>query len=545
MHTETLKKIRTSLLVCVLVAAARASFAGPLEDGLDAFDADDYATAMRLLRPFAAQGDGGAQFRVGWMYDEGKGVPLDDTEAVKWYRLAAAQGDKGAQNNLGGMYSDGEGVKQDYAEAAKWYRLAADQGDARAQFQLGRLYDEGHGVPVNDAEAVKWYRLAGAQGNRAAQHNLGMMYSDGEGVKRNYAEAAKWYRLAADQGDAKARELLNKIAKLAAKDTPLPDTPAPAAAPAAGPAKGAQPREFAVKRAAQKGAQGYDEDNALGYAYMNGNGVPQSYAEAVKHFRLAADKGHVDSQEELAALYEDGSGVPKDAVEAAKWYRLAADQGGRLAQRRLGRMYADGRSVPKDIPEAIKWLTLGTSVPGDPLAEDLLAKISRYNERAVTEDLRVAENALARQDYLTVLRSLEGVLSPDNPFASQGVTRAHALDIRGKVRIEYKDYPVAISDLEEAIRLDPNSAEAKKDLAYAVAVVADKNRIAEQERQRALALEASRKASAGPNGGASGNGGYENSGVKGLIDQTNQTLERQRRENCAAAAQGANRDCVR
>ena len=67
------------------------------------------------------------------MYDEGEGVPQDDAEAVRWYRLAAEQGDATAQYNLGLMYDEGEGVPQDDAEAVRWYRLAAEQGDASAQ----------------------------------------------------------------------------------------------------------------------------------------------------------------------------------------------------------------------------------------------------------------------------------------------------------------------------------------------------------------------------------------------------------------------------
>ena len=53
------------------------------------------------------------------MYANGKGVPQDYAEAVKWYRRAAEQGDAYAQNNLGLMYANGKGVPQDYAEAVK------------------------------------------------------------------------------------------------------------------------------------------------------------------------------------------------------------------------------------------------------------------------------------------------------------------------------------------------------------------------------------------------------------------------------------------
>jgi TPR repeat protein len=48
--------------------------------------------------------------------------------------LAVAQGFAVAQFNLGVMYSDGQGVPQNDAEAVRWYRLAAEQGHAGAQF---------------------------------------------------------------------------------------------------------------------------------------------------------------------------------------------------------------------------------------------------------------------------------------------------------------------------------------------------------------------------------------------------------------------------
>ena len=68
------------------------------------------------------------------MYNRGHGVPQDNKEAVKWFRLAADQGFAGAQYSLGGLYVLSTGVSQDYQEASKWYRLSAEQGNAKAQF---------------------------------------------------------------------------------------------------------------------------------------------------------------------------------------------------------------------------------------------------------------------------------------------------------------------------------------------------------------------------------------------------------------------------
>jgi TPR repeat protein len=106
------------------------------------------------------------------MYEKGRGVLQDDTEAVRWYRLAADQGNATAQTNLGYMYVTGRGVPRDYAEAVRWYRLAADQGNATAQTNLGVLYETGRGVTQDYAEAVRWYRLAADQGKVSAQSHL-------------------------------------------------------------------------------------------------------------------------------------------------------------------------------------------------------------------------------------------------------------------------------------------------------------------------------------------------------------------------------------
>jgi len=45
------------------------------QKGLEAYEKQDYATALRELKPLAELGNDEAQNFVGWMYEEGKGVP--------------------------------------------------------------------------------------------------------------------------------------------------------------------------------------------------------------------------------------------------------------------------------------------------------------------------------------------------------------------------------------------------------------------------------------------------------------------------------------
>jgi TPR repeat protein len=119
------------------------------------------------------------------------------TQAAFWYRKAAEQGDVDAQYNLGSLYYDGRGVPHDYAQAVLWFRKAAERGDSDAQDELGDLYLSGEGVAQNYTQAAMWYRKAAEQGNALAQASLGDLYRDGQGVPRDYAEAYFWYDLAA------------------------------------------------------------------------------------------------------------------------------------------------------------------------------------------------------------------------------------------------------------------------------------------------------------------------------------------------------------
>jgi hypothetical protein len=124
--TSTFKAAVVALMLGVVIAGFAA--ADPFEDGYDALTSGDYATAMRLWRPLAEQGDAVAQYNLGFIYTNGQGVPQDDVAAASWYRKAAEQGYPAAQFKLGSMYFDGRGVQQDYVRALMWLNLAAARG---------------------------------------------------------------------------------------------------------------------------------------------------------------------------------------------------------------------------------------------------------------------------------------------------------------------------------------------------------------------------------------------------------------------------------
>ena len=118
-------------LILLLGSIAQASAA--MEEGVAAYQRGDYATAIGEFKPLAEKGDAVAQFHLGEIHGQGRGVKRDLKEAARWYRLAATQGHTTAQGILGGLYAAGLGVPRDFGLAYYWLIIAAlwDTGDIR------------------------------------------------------------------------------------------------------------------------------------------------------------------------------------------------------------------------------------------------------------------------------------------------------------------------------------------------------------------------------------------------------------------------------
>jgi hypothetical protein len=85
----------------------------------------DYATALAIVRPLAAHGDLLAQYLLGAMYDNGKGLAENHPLALQWYQRSAAGGFSMSMRNLGTMYRNGEATgRPNYVQAYRWYALA-------------------------------------------------------------------------------------------------------------------------------------------------------------------------------------------------------------------------------------------------------------------------------------------------------------------------------------------------------------------------------------------------------------------------------------
>ncbi len=194
---------------------------------------DIWVTLFRETLQQAQRGDSEAQYNVGSMYQNGRGVKADRDKALEWYGKAAKQGNTravsrldlmqasqasysselqraeqgnaGSQYNIGNMLSKGNGTNMDLGQALGWYEKAASQGHIKAAYKLGLAHYEGSGVGKNGKQALKWLSVAADDGYAPAQYYLGKIHAEGNGTRRNYRKALAWYTKAVDGGFDQAR----------------------------------------------------------------------------------------------------------------------------------------------------------------------------------------------------------------------------------------------------------------------------------------------------------------------------------------------------
>jgi TPR repeat protein len=159
------KHIVAILLALGLHSSAMAGFT----EGANAYNARNYALALKEITPLAKAGNADAQHLLGLMYYMGRGVQRDYKQAFAWHYKAAVQGKADAQYVIGAMYYTGNAVPQDQKLAVTWFRKAAEQGHPDAQHALGLMYRyHVAGMPQDMVIAYMLWNLAAANGHRSA-----------------------------------------------------------------------------------------------------------------------------------------------------------------------------------------------------------------------------------------------------------------------------------------------------------------------------------------------------------------------------------------
>jgi len=136
-------------------------------------DQKRYSEAIDAYMHVKGDGQGRAEALIGVLHQEGKGVPKNHGDAMKWYHKGASHNDSFAMSRIGWLYSKGKGaVPKDYRQAFYWYEKSARNGNHNGQANLAYLYEKGRGVSKNIQFAIEWYQSSARKGNAFSQKRL-------------------------------------------------------------------------------------------------------------------------------------------------------------------------------------------------------------------------------------------------------------------------------------------------------------------------------------------------------------------------------------
>ncbi|MBR7074301.1 MAG: SEL1-like repeat protein [Oscillospiraceae bacterium] len=260
----------------------------------------NYEKALEWYEKAADAGSAGALYKIGEMYEDGRGVTQDYKKALAYYTQAADAGSSSAMFQLGRMAELGRGMTTDYEQAFLWYQKAAEAGHKMAMNNLAAFYQKGLGTTQDYSKSMEWLRKAASVGESLAMFNIGVLYENGFGVEQDYYEAAAWYQKAVDAGNTNAML-------------------------------------------------------SLAFLYEKGKGVSQNYEKAMKYYLEASDEGNAKAQYSIGELYYSGHGVEKDFKKASEWFLKSAENGLAEAMCRMGILYENGKGVPQDYKKAMEW----------------------------------------------------------------------------------------------------------------------------------------------------------------------------------------------
>jgi TPR repeat protein len=163
------------------------------------------------LRAEAAKGKPAAEYEVGVRLVEGKSVPVDTEQGLRWLKRAAKSGIIPAHLWIGSLYEKGLGIEKNPMLARTHYMAAAEKGNAKAMHNLAVLYAEGIDGRRDYKTAARWFQRAAERGIADSQYNFAILLMRGIGVDQNHQEAFKWFALAALQGDREAARHRDEI----------------------------------------------------------------------------------------------------------------------------------------------------------------------------------------------------------------------------------------------------------------------------------------------------------------------------------------------
>jgi uncharacterized protein len=243
---------------------------------------------LSAINKAVEEGSSKAAVRLAQIYENREYNTKDVGKAQELYEKAI-ETDEEAMNYIGRQWYE----KHQYDRAVTLFKRASNLGNATAMNNLGTWYELGKGVEKDILQAFDLYEEAAKKGNPQAMSNLGFLYykeAKVKGSEEQYLEAAHWFRFSIAEDD-----------KL------------------------------------------QESHYYLGWMYLNGEGVDQSFSLAFECFEKAAENGHDVAWLKIGDLcYRGFNNIKSDKLKAYEWYVMGAKRGNSQCINNLGLMLENG-----------------------------------------------------------------------------------------------------------------------------------------------------------------------------------------------------------
>ncbi|HEC74680.1 MAG TPA: hypothetical protein ENI26_09980 [Methylophaga aminisulfidivorans] len=185
------------MMACLSIFTAGVAVADDVEQGKAAYKKQDYQTAYKHWYKAASSNNAEAQWMLGIMLFNGKGVEQDSAAAYSWLTLSSQAGFSQAVTDINAIRpklstadieladnltqhfkQQQQSKKAIYKQQYKAYRHflnAANQGDPQAQNKVGEMLLAGEGVKQDKLMAYRWFSLASEQQEPKAVVNQKML----------------------------------------------------------------------------------------------------------------------------------------------------------------------------------------------------------------------------------------------------------------------------------------------------------------------------------------------------------------------------------
>lgn len=408
------------------------------------YERGDYSSALKYFRPLAISGDAKAQFYLGLMYANGKGVIKSVNQAREWIKRASDQGYGLATSELSNLKDSSSlvtwKIKKNYTnsyhpnltpsiieqnnnapfiEKIKFTRKPIDWKEESAILYEKETVDETCNKTKNNEKKVVWITCKNSLNSTfsnllklakkkdyIAQFHLGMMYLYSDNIERDDKEGASWLKNSAENLYVPAIVNLANLYFLGV-----------------GVEKSEKVGITLLLKAANKGNN--DAQYTIAEHFLNPKSELYNIDEGIKWLNVAAEQGHSPSLTKLADLSLVGLGrVAKDYERAIRLYKQAIDNSYleayyklacfylkenrkeeqktilellkksaelnfALSQFKLGQLYEKGKLVPHSIDNAMQYY-LHASENGCVQAQVLIANMY---ERGLVNDPNGVLNA--------------------------------------------------------------------------------------------------------------------------------------------------------